>query len=405
MPQGPAARVGDPVTPPHLPTMLGPGPGSLNVLIGNKPAWRGMPLAAAAGVMATKTAGDIAVTAAIAAKTAAMGTPGLPAAQAAEETAKATATANMTAALTGGGAGADQHMCTAPLVPPTVPTPHGMGMVITGSPTVLINNLPACRAGDTILECLGPPNAIAMGQPNVLIGDVGMGGGGAPPPPAAGTGAAAKTGAAKTGAEKLAAELVDVAGSADKADAALVAAELAKLPEHVLQRLKDNKVRVKVARGSVTDYQTHLKGVQPRGWPPGKTWDSVPGLYDPSKKEVVIAVTGHGTKAGPHVPKTGEGHGSQNLVIHETMHAVDATGDGGDLSANDKAFKAARNSDLSTLSAYERQGGDAGPEETYAESAARYYGGDPNDEKSHPNLHKYWDSDPLKPVKPRTSPK
>ena len=47
MPQGPAARVGDPVAHP-APPVLGPGPGSVNVLIGNQPAWRGMPLAAAA---------------------------------------------------------------------------------------------------------------------------------------------------------------------------------------------------------------------------------------------------------------------------------------------------------------------------------------------------------------------
>lgn len=195
MPMGPAARVGDPVSPPHLPPVLGPGPGCPTVMIGNKPAWRGMPLAAVGAVMSTKTSTTIAVTAAIAAKTAAMGTPGLPAAQAAEETAKAAATASMSAALSGGGMGADQHMCTAPLVIPTVPTPHGMGMVITGSPTVLIGNLPAARQGDTIIECLGPPNTIMMGWPTVMIGDAGMGGAGG-----ASAQAAAMTSAAATGA-------------------------------------------------------------------------------------------------------------------------------------------------------------------------------------------------------------
>jgi uncharacterized Zn-binding protein involved in type VI secretion len=169
MPQGPAARVGDPVAHP-LPPVLGPGPGSANVLIGNKPAWRGMPLAAAAGVTAAKTASTTAVTAAMAATAAAAGTPGLPAAKAAEATAEATATASMSSALSAAGAGADRHMCTTPLAPPLSPPPHSLGMVITGSATVLINNLPACRAGDTIIECLGPPNTISMGCPTVIIG-------------------------------------------------------------------------------------------------------------------------------------------------------------------------------------------------------------------------------------------
>jgi uncharacterized Zn-binding protein involved in type VI secretion len=38
-----------------------------------------------------------------------------------------------------------------------------------GSATVLINNLPAARMGDLIVES-GPPNAIAMGCPTVMIG-------------------------------------------------------------------------------------------------------------------------------------------------------------------------------------------------------------------------------------------
>lgn len=177
MPQGPAARVGDSVVHP-LPPVLGPGPGSVNVLIGMMPAWRGMPLAAAAGLMAAKTTSDIAVATAMTATAAAAGTPGLPAAVTAETTAKTTATSSMASAMSSAGAGADTHMC-ATLFPPPVPSPHSQGMVITGSMTVLINNLPACRSGDTILECIGPPNTIAMGCPTVIIGDsiyVGQGG-------------------------------------------------------------------------------------------------------------------------------------------------------------------------------------------------------------------------------------
>jgi uncharacterized Zn-binding protein involved in type VI secretion len=153
-----------------MPPVLGPGLGSPNVLIGNKPAWRGMPLADVAAVTAAKTASTTAVTTAMTATDAAAGTPGLPAAKAAEATVEATATTTMTSALSAAGAGADRHMCTTPLAPPLSPPPHSMGMVITGSATVLINNLPACRAGDTIIECLGPPNRISMGCPTVIIG-------------------------------------------------------------------------------------------------------------------------------------------------------------------------------------------------------------------------------------------
>lgn len=59
----------------------------------------------------------------------------------------------------------DMHTC--PLT--TGPVPHVGGMVTMGSMTVLINNLPAARQGDTIVEA-GPPNSIVMGCNTVLIG-------------------------------------------------------------------------------------------------------------------------------------------------------------------------------------------------------------------------------------------
>ena len=94
----PAARVGDPTS--HG-TPLAPGPGSPNVLIEGRPAWR---------------------------------------------------------------ATADFHSC--PLVEGT--SPHVGGVVLLGSTTVLINNLPAARLGDIIGE--PRPNIIVVGCPTVLIG-------------------------------------------------------------------------------------------------------------------------------------------------------------------------------------------------------------------------------------------
>ncbi len=95
----PAARVGD-ATSHGKP--LGPGPGSTNVLIGGKPAWR---------------------------------------------------------------AAMDMHTC--PLS--SGPVPHAGGVVAAGSTTVLINNSPAARMGDMIVEA-GPPNSIVSGESKVLIG-------------------------------------------------------------------------------------------------------------------------------------------------------------------------------------------------------------------------------------------
>ena len=165
MPKGFAARILDPVAHP-LPPVLQPGPGSPNVLIGTLPAWRGVPAAAAAAIQAAKAISDAAITVAEAATVAAAGTPGLPAAKAAEETAKATAASSMGSMITGGAGGADIHICATPLPIP----PHGPGVVVTGSQTVLINNLPACRQSDTIVEAVGPPNTIVMGLPTVVIG-------------------------------------------------------------------------------------------------------------------------------------------------------------------------------------------------------------------------------------------
>jgi uncharacterized Zn-binding protein involved in type VI secretion len=94
-----AARVGD-LTSHGSP--LGPGTGSLNVLIGGQPAWRAL---------------------------------------------------------------VDVHAC--PLVTGVVP--HVGGVVMRGSKTVLINNFPAARMEDLIVEG-GPPNKIVSGCPTVIIG-------------------------------------------------------------------------------------------------------------------------------------------------------------------------------------------------------------------------------------------
>jgi uncharacterized Zn-binding protein involved in type VI secretion len=138
----------------------------MDVIIGFLPAWRGIPAAAAAGLQAAKAASDATIQAAEAATVAAAGTPGAPAAYAAEQTAKSAALAALSGTISSLAGMSDIHACTTPSPVP----PHGPGVVIDGSATVLINNMPACRMGDTILEPLGPPNKIMKGETTVIIG-------------------------------------------------------------------------------------------------------------------------------------------------------------------------------------------------------------------------------------------
>ncbi|MGH8001510.1 MAG: PAAR domain-containing protein [Brasilonema sp.] len=161
----PAARITDLVAHP-LPPVLTGGTGSLNVLIGNLPAWRGIPAVSAARLRAAKIATDATIKTVEAASKAAEGTPAAPAAIATEESTKASLLASMSSSIMLSAGGADIHVCTTPLPAP----PHGPGVVINGSKTVLINGLPACRIGDRILEAIGPTNKIIGGCISVLIG-------------------------------------------------------------------------------------------------------------------------------------------------------------------------------------------------------------------------------------------
>jgi hypothetical protein len=267
----------------------------------------------------------------------------------------------------------DQHAC--PAV--SVSGADGAGFVIVGSPTVKINAQMACRQMDIVVEkpglAMGPMDPIIMGCLTVVIGG--------PTVPAS--------------TLALALELLRAGGSGDDVDVALVAQQLVLMPPGMLQTMINQGVHVVACRGSITDYRADLRGVHPRGWPPGATWDTVPGVYNPDTNEVTIAVVGQGTPEGAHVPRTGEGHGSANMVIHESTHSIDHQASGNDRSASDPNFTAARNADSAGLQPYENQPGAAGQQESYAESAARHYSGDPNDATNHPNLSSYWGTDPL----------
>lgn len=160
----PAARIGDLVAHPLPPALTG-GPCSPNVLIGSQPAWLGIPQAALAALMKTVDDAEKKVHAAELKTKAATGTPAQGAAEMDEEKTKLDQTKRVAEAITAlAASGISIHSCTSLL-----PTP-APGIVTTGSMTVQINGLSACRSGDTIFEGLHLPNAITGGCPTVLIG-------------------------------------------------------------------------------------------------------------------------------------------------------------------------------------------------------------------------------------------
>ncbi len=220
----PAARTNDPTG--HG-NPLNPGPGSNDVLIGYMPAWRALPSSVASALDAISntmksflakpvmTPADAAADIAEicqnltegGAKAAAAGAPaaasaagtqlatlnstnaaltttwtsasaapgGQPAANTAyTEGIKAAAGAAASAVVSAMSSLADMHIC--PIPAGTVP--HGPGFVTRGSGTVLINNLPACRQSDKVMEACGGADPISIGDQTVLIGDQGGGGGG-----------------------------------------------------------------------------------------------------------------------------------------------------------------------------------------------------------------------------------
>jgi len=138
-----------------------PGTGSTNVSVGNLPALRAMSPAAVAGFLAllAKIAVNLEVM-----KTALNAGNAPVAAKAAKDLKDdAEAATKMISAM-------DKITCPMLLLKIGGP-PNGPGVIIGGSTTVQINNLPAGRATDQIREVMAlDPNMVAVGFPTVQIG-------------------------------------------------------------------------------------------------------------------------------------------------------------------------------------------------------------------------------------------
>jgi RHS repeat-associated protein len=176
--------------------------------------------------------------------------------------------------------------------------------------------------------------------------------------------------------------LVEGDGSGTGGSVSILAA-LAKLPPELLSALEGAGVKWVAVKDSVAEYPT-FSGGSPRGWPAGSTWSQVPGVYDPSTNSVVIATSG------------AHGHGSSDLVLHETGHAFDYVM-GHPSQGEDFSWAYAQSSwataDPSGPDRYYTSAGNPAGylEEAFAESFARYFGGNLAFFAKSSSLVGYWD--------------
>jgi hypothetical protein len=183
-------------------------------------------------------------------------------------------------------------------------------------------------------------------------------------------------------------------GTADDLDA--VANEAVLLPDYVLERFERKRIRIIACRESVTDFETDLRGQVPRGWEKtGRTWDSVPGTYFHDRGRVVIATMAQdGRRVVP--TKASGRHGSDSLIVHESLHGFDYLG--GHEVLREPRFTGAREDDIgrlgNVLGGYLVQPGQAGLEETFAESGARDVVDEAGITTDWPHLAAYWREGP-----------
>lgn len=120
----------------------------------------------------------------------------------------------------------------------------------------------------------------------------------------------------------------------------------------------------------VTDRFPHLKGIYPRGWYPGATWDDADGVYDTSTR---IAAVAEGPLAGSSSSERRRG-----VLAHEFGHALD---DASAIFSSRNEFKVAYKRDVDGMTQSERdqlgyylQPGAAGRSEAFAEAFAHVIG-------------------------------
>ncbi len=180
--------------------------------------------------------------------------------------------------------------------------------------------------------------------------------------------ASARTAALDPGTRAALLGLIKTTPAATRADIDAVLQELSLVPPAVLDQLARYGVKIVVCHDTITEHLTELAGVRPRGWPPGSTWDDVPGLHLPGRYEVVVAA---------EIKR-------DRTVLHELGHAFDYV-TALKLRQSD-AYTTARDADHARLGGYFAGHSPAADEETFAESFAQFLRG----EATWPHLFAFW---------------
>lgn len=146
-----------------------------------------------------------------------------------------------------------------------------------------------------------------------------------------------------------------------------IAVAFTSIPSRALKTMADNGIKIR-AGSKLTDLRPELKGVHPRGWPAGTTWDSADGAFNRSAKEVLVTELYRPVGSKEFEPS----RRVRGVALHESGHAYDMAL--GAPSETSNAYASAYKDDAKSIPKSEKrylkywlQKGKAGRNETFAE--------------------------------------
>lgn len=154
------------------------------------------------------------------------------------------------------------------------------------------------------------------------------------------------------------------------------------IPERFHEVVAKRGYSVKIG-GSLTEVLPELKGVHPRGWPRGSTWDNVGALHSSAPREIIVGEKRRmlGSRVFSLNPRVEAGtahefgHALDNSFLYDKGNKVTWTDEFQKAYRADvRAIRAKHNSMLEADLGYFLQKKDAGKEETFAEMFARLHG-------------------------------
>jgi hypothetical protein len=148
-----------------------------------------------------------------------------------------------------------------------------------------------------------------------------------------------------------------------------LASGIAAIPPRTAEAIAGAGIMIRAgSRMTAQDMAPDLKGVHPRGWPAGTTWDSCEGMFNRGEKALYVTETYRPIGKKEFVPS----RRIAGCLLHESGHALDAALDYP--SANSKQFIEAYEEDVRRIPNSAKRGlryflqkGKAGRSETFAE--------------------------------------